>query len=153
MPIYSLERTQVLPITQEQAWEFFSSPYNLPKITPPSMNFRILNNPESPAYAGQIILYKVSPFGGINTHWLTEITHVREGEFFVDEQRSGPYVLWHHQHIFRAVSGGVEMRDIVHYQLPFGWLGAIVHKLLVRKKLESIFSYRYRVLEEMFGSV
>jgi len=102
-------------------------------------------------YAGQLIEYRVSPVLGIPMYWMTEITHVVEGKYFIDEQRFGPYALWHHQHHFRAVEGGVEMTDIVHYKIPLGPLGWIADRLFVRQKLEQIFDYRYRKVSEMFG--
>lgn len=104
-------------------------------------------------YPGQIIAYTVSPLLGIPLYWMTEITHVREQQFFVDEQRVGPYALWHHQHHFKAIPNGVEMKDIVHYKLPLGWLGQLGNALFVRRQLESIFDYRWNVLEERFGKM
>jgi ligand-binding SRPBCC domain-containing protein len=152
MQARSLRRVQVLPITLERAWDFFSDPGNLAKITPDGMGFHILSE-ERPArmYAGQLIEYRVSPVLGIPMYWMTEITHVVEGKYFIDEQRFGPYALWHHQHHFREVEGGVEMTDIVHYKIPLGLLGWIADRLFVRQKLEQIFDYRYRKVSEMFG--
>ncbi|MCS7035897.1 MAG: SRPBCC family protein [Saprospiraceae bacterium] len=153
MGVYSLERVQRLPISIEEAWDFFSSPLNLRDITPPYMQFQVLSDPRwvGRMYPGQIITYTVRPVLGIPLFWMTEITHVREGEFFVDEQRIGPYALWHHQHHFRPIEGGVEMTDLVHYRLPLGPLGALAHALFVRRQLEEIFDYRYQVLEKRFG--
>lgn len=102
-------------------------------------------------YAGQIITYRVSPVLGIPLFWMTEITHVREGEYFVDEQRKGPYAMWHHQHFFKPIPGGVEMTDIVNYELPLGILGDIAHLLFVKKQVEGIFEYRVKALEDRFG--
>jgi ligand-binding SRPBCC domain-containing protein len=152
MQARSLRRVQVLPITLERAWDFFSDPGNLAKITPDGMGFHILSK-ERPArmYAGQLIEYRVSPVLGIPMYWMTEITHVVEGKYFIDEQRFGPYALWHHQHHFRAVEGGVEMTDIVHYKIPLGLLGWIADRLFVQQKLEQIFDYRYRKVAAMFG--
>lgn len=155
MSVYTLERVQRLPISIEEAWAFFSSPLNLRDITPPYMRFRVLSDPKwlGRMYPGQIITYTVRPLLGVPMFWMTEITHVREGEFFVDEQRIGPYALWHHQHHFRVIENGVEMTDLVHYRLPLGVLGKLAHALLIRRQLEAIFDYRYRVLEERFGRV
>jgi ligand-binding SRPBCC domain-containing protein len=116
------------------------------------MGFHILSK-ERPArmYAGQLIEYRVSPVLGIPMYWMTEITHVVDGMYFIDEQRFGPYALWHHQHHFRAVEGGVEMTDIVHYKIPLGLLGWIADRLFVRQKLEQIFDYRYRKVAELFS--
>ncbi|PKQ70879.1 SRPBCC family protein [Raineya orbicola] len=149
--LYQLYRRQILPISLEEAWEFFSSPFNLKKITPPDMGFEVkLISPEQKMYAGMIIAYKVRPLLGIPMNWVTEITHVREPYFFVDEQRFGPYSLWHHQHHFREVAEGVEMEDLVSYKVPLGILGRLANVLFVRKRLEYIFDYRYKVLEEIF---
>jgi len=104
-------------------------------------------------YAGQIITYTVKPLFGIPMKWMTEITQVREGEHFIDEQRFGPYRLWHHQHFFKTIPGGVEMVDLVHYKLPLWILGNIAHGLFVRQQLEGIFDYRYAVLEKRFGKI
>ncbi|SOC80203.1 Ligand-binding SRPBCC domain-containing protein [Salinimicrobium sediminis] len=152
MTIYSLHSTQKLPISIEEAWRFFSDPKNLKVITPPYMGFDITAGGDRPMFAGQIIQYIVTPVAGIRTKWVTEITHVQEPLYFVDEQRFGPYALWHHKHFFRKFEGGVEMEDIVDYKLPFGILGRLVHKPVVRKKLEEIFNFRQKKLLEIFGS-
>lgn len=153
MAVYTLERVQRLPISLDEAWTFFSSPANLKLITPPEMGFDILSDERwvKQMYAGQIIAYTVRPLMNIPMYWMTEITHVREKEFFIDEQRSGPYTIWHHQHHFRPIPGGVEMTDLLHYKLPLGWLGDLVHALFVRRRVQDIFDYRYKVLEKRFG--
>ncbi|MEN9523110.1 MAG: hypothetical protein RL065_1487 [Bacteroidota bacterium] len=149
--IHIIKQTQFLPISMEKAWDFFSTPENLNKITPDDLSFKINSALPSKVYAGQMIIYKVSPFKNITFDWLTEITQVNEPHLFIDEQRFGPYALWHHEHHFKEVDGGVEMTDIVHYKLPFGWFGNLFHGLLVKPKLNQIFSYRYKVLEAMFS--
>lgn len=148
--IYTLEVSQFLKIGQEEAWNFFSSPGNLSKITPPSMGFVITSGPVKPMYAGQIISYRVSPFAGIRANWVTEITRVEEGRFFVDEQRFGPYRMWHHEHIFEPMDSGVLMTDRVSYKLPMGILGRLAHPLFVKNKLHRIFEYRESKLNELF---
>jgi len=151
MRLHSLKRVQVLPITLEKAWDFFSDPANLATITPSGMGFHILSEHRPDRmYAGQLIEYRVSPLLGIPLHWVTEITHVVEGKYFIDEQRFGPYSLWHHQHHFREVEGGVEMTDIVHYKIPLGLIGRLANVLFVRGKLEAIFNYRYVTVEKLF---
>lgn len=151
MKIYTLTRKQFLPITLEQAWDFFSTPKNLSKITPAHMGFEILyQSGGEKTYAGQIIRYRVQILPGIKAHWVTEITHVKELEYFVDEQRFGPYALWHHQHSFKAVPGGVEMLDEVNYAIPFGLLGRLAHGLFVGREVSRIFGYRFQVLEDYF---
>lgn len=151
MKLHRLHTVQRLPISPEAAWTFFSSPRNLPVITPPWLDFQITNDPPEAMHAGAIIAYTIRPALGLKVRWVTEITHVEAPHFFVDEQRFGPYRFWHHQHRFRAVEGGVEAEDLVHYALPLGPLGAFTHAVTVRKRLEAIFAYRREVLAERFG--
>jgi len=157
MKIYTLQTKQFLPMSLEEAWAFFSSPANLAKITPEQMGFKILHISKGPVgekmYQGQLIRYKVNVLPLISVHWVTEITHVDEPNFFVDEQRFGPYALWHHQHHFKAVEGGVEMRDEVNYAIPFGLLGRLANWLFVGKQVNAIFAHRYQVLEKRFAKV
>ncbi|MGV3640017.1 MAG: SRPBCC family protein [Adhaeribacter sp.] len=152
MSLYLLERTQFLPVSLEEAWAFFSAPGNLAHITPPEMGFEVLSESGTGSiYPGQIITYYVRPLLGLRFFWMTEITHVKDREYFVDEQRAGPYSFWHHTHFFRPVAGGVEMRDQVYYKLPFGLLGKLAHALVVRQKLAAIFDFRYQYLEKRFA--
>ncbi len=152
MDIYRIQKKQSLPADITTAWNFLSNPGNLKLITPPDMGFDILSNDPLPEmYAGQIISYKIKPFTGIALTWVTEITHVNEPFYFVDEQRFGPYKFWHHQHHLKEIPGGVEMTDIIHYALPLGFLGNIANKITVRKKLNEIFAFRFHKLESMFG--
>ncbi len=148
--IYTLRVSQWLNISMNEAWEFFSSPENLEKITPPHMGFVITSGSPAKMFAGQIITYKVSPIPGIKTNWVTEITHVDEQHYFVDEQRFGPYSMWHHEHHFEIQDNGVLMTDRVSYKLPFGFLGKIAHWFFVKKQLQKIFDYREEVLKKMF---
>lgn len=152
MKIYQLHTVQRLPISLQEAWKFFSDPANLKVITPSYMGFDITAGGDRSMFAGQIIQYIVTPVAGIKTKWVTEITHVKEPEYFVDEQRFGPYALWHHKHFFREIDRGVEMEDIIDYKLPLGVLGQAVHPLIVRPKLEEIFNFRRKKLEDLFGS-
>jgi ligand-binding SRPBCC domain-containing protein len=137
----------------EEVWDFISSPQNLKKITPQNMGFdiRTPNLPDK-IYEGMIVSYTVRPLLGIPTTWVTEITHIRDKSYFVDEQRIGPYKLWHHQHIIVPVENGVLMKDIVSYQPPFGWLGSIANALVIRNKLNEIFDFRTQALEKIFPS-
>lgn len=149
--VYSLKTVQHIPADINTAWDFFSNPANLAAITPTSMGFKTISKHHGEKmYAGQIIEYKVSPVLGIPLYWMTEITHVEDKKYFVDEQRFGPYSLWHHQHHFKEVGGGVEMTDIVHYKIPYWFIGDIANSLFISKQLKSIFDYRYRKVEEMF---
>ena len=150
--VYSLKTIQKIPISLDQAWDFFSKPDNLKDITPSNLGFNIISKDHgSTMYPGQIIEYTVKPVLGIPLYWMTEITHVADKQYFVDEQRFGPYSLWHHQHHFKAVDGGVEMTDIVHYKLPFWILGDIANTLFVKKQLDTIFNYRFQAVEKRFG--
>ena len=150
--VYSLKTVQHLPITMEQAWDFFSSPANLKEITPANLGFNIVSQHHGEKmYAGQIIEYTVKPVLGLPLYWMTEITHVEDKKYFVDEQRFGPYSMWHHQHHFKATPNGVEMTDIVHYKLPFWFLGDIANMLFVNQQLKTIFDYRHQIVEKKFG--
>jgi ligand-binding SRPBCC domain-containing protein len=151
MKLYQLHAKQILPISKEVAWDFLSDPENLAVITPPHMGFTILSKGTKKMFPGQIIQYKVSPFPGYTTRWVTEITHVKEGEYFVDEQRFGPYAMWHHKHFITSVAGGVEMEDIIDYKIPFGMLGQMANGLVVEKQLRTIFKFREHKLIELFG--
>jgi ligand-binding SRPBCC domain-containing protein len=150
---YSLHRETLLRTTLDKAWDFFTSPLNLSKITPPEMGFVVTSDfqKDTKVYPGMIITYKVSPLFGIKVNWMTEITHVKEHEYFVDEQRFGPYALWHHQHHFKEIEGGVLMTDHVNYAIPYGFIGRIANSLVVKKKLKEVFDYREKVIQEIFG--
>jgi ligand-binding SRPBCC domain-containing protein len=153
MPFYQKIQEQKIKASLDEVWDFISSPRNLKEITPKYMGFDIIT-PDIPdkMYQGMIIGYKVSPVLGIKTSWLTEITHVVDKKYFVDEQRIGPYKLWHHQHILEELpDGSVLMKDIVTYQPPFGFLGAIANTLLIRKKLNEIFAFRNQAVNKRFG--
>jgi ligand-binding SRPBCC domain-containing protein len=152
MAVHILHRIQLIPAPLDKVWSFFADPANLPVITPPDMQFVVLSATEGDQiYAGQLIEYKLRPLRWMRTRWLTEITQVEPGHSFVDEQRRGPYGLWHHQHHFRNIQGGVEMTDQVHYTVPFGFLGDLADALVVRPKLDKLFRYRQQVVEELFG--
>lgn len=152
MSVHSIKTVQHIPVSLPEAWAFFSSPANLARITPGNMGFHIISKHHGDRlYPGQIIEYTIKPLWGIKWYWMTEITHVQPGQFFIDEQRYGPYSLWHHQHHFQEVEGGVEMTDIVHYKIPGWWFGDLLHALVIRKKLQGIFAYRYQQIEQLFG--
>lgn len=149
--IYQLKREQQLYCDIQSAWDFFSSPHNLSRITPKEMGFVVLSDlPEGDIYKGMIIDYTVSPVLGIPLKWQTEITEVNYQKSFTDFQKKGPYKLWRHHHEFIPNQNGVLMVDTVDYELPFGVIGRIVHSLMVKKKLEHIFNYRNQVLEALF---
>lgn len=152
MAFYQFKQEQKVNGSMEEVWDFISSPANLKEITPDYMGFDITSEgiPEK-MYPGMIITYIVKPVLGIKTPWMTEITQVKELEFFIDEQRVGPYKLWHHQHFIEPIEGGVLMKDIVTYAPPFGFLGALANKLMIRKKLQEIFDYRTLAVERKFG--
>jgi ligand-binding SRPBCC domain-containing protein len=151
MKIYTLKRTQILPIDIQQAWDFLSDARNLARITPPYMGFKILYfSGQESLYAGQIIRYQVQGIPGVPMQWVTEITHVNPPYYFVDEQRFGPYAFWHHQHMLKVVDQGVEMTDEVNYALPLGFLGRLAHIIFVKRALTNIFEYRFKKLNEIF---
>ena len=151
MKIYRFTKSQLLPITIDKAWAFLSDAKNLKKITPDYMGFNIIEKEDTKMYAGQIIQYIVTPILGIPTKWVTEITPVKDKSYFVDEQRFGPYSLWHHKHFIKEVDGGVEMLDIIDYKIPFGLIGRIANPILVKPKLNEIFDYRKQKLIDLFG--
>lgn len=152
--VYSFKTVQKIPIGLDKAWDFFSNPANLQEITPGNLGFKIISKHHGDKmYAGQVIEYQVSPVLGIPLYWMTEITHVKDREYFVDEQRYGPYSMWHHQHHFKIIEGGVEMTDIIHYRLPLWFLGDIANSLFVKKQLQQIFDYRFKRVEEVFGTL
>lgn len=152
MAFYQLIKTQKLPVSVNEIWDFISSPINLKEITPEHMGFKVTGNTGSEKmYPGVIITYKVSPLLGIKLNWMTEITQVREYEYFVDEQRIGPYKMWHHQHKIEQIDGGVLMTDIVTYLPPMGILGALANSLIIKNHLQQIFDFRTVALEKRFG--
>lgn len=152
MKIYQYKTSQKLNISKNNAWEFFSNPANLSKITPPWLGFQVTSSLPEKMYAGLIITYSVKPVLNIAQTWVTEITHVNEPNYFVDEQRFGPYRMWHHEHIFKETSDGkIVMEDIISYAIPFGIFGRIANKFIVSKKISEIFAFRKQILEKMFG--
>ncbi|MEZ4811300.1 MAG: SRPBCC family protein [Allomuricauda sp.] len=153
MKLYQLRSKQVLPISLKEAWDFLSDPKNLKTITPEHMGFHILSGVERPMFSGQVIQYTVKPFPLFSVKWVTEITHVVPRDYFVDEQRFGPYALWHHKHFLKEIPMGVEMEDVVDYKLPWGLLGRIAHTFVIKKQLKEIFAYRAQKLKTLFGSM
>lgn len=149
---YQLHREQQLFCDLDTAWNFFSNPNNLSKITPKDMGFTVLSQPDSDKiYEGMLIDYTVSPILRIPLSWQTRITQVDWNKSFTDFQQKGPYKYWNHFHEFIPNDKGVLMRDTVDYELPLGVLGTVAHQIMVKKKLESIFNYRYSVLENLFN--
>jgi ligand-binding SRPBCC domain-containing protein len=152
MAVYVLKAVQKLPVDMDTAWDFFTRPGNLQRITPKEMKF-IITTPftSDKAYPGEIITYRVSPVAGIPLTWVTEITQLKSKEYFVDEQRFGPYSMWHHEHHFKTIDGGVEMTDVVYYKIPFWFIGDIAHTLFIKNKLKQIFTFRFQKIDELFG--
>jgi len=144
-----LEYVLHVEASADAVWRFFSNPHNLPRITPPWLDLRIVSPAPERIYPGLILEYRVRPARGLQVAWVTEITHVREGELFVDEQRFGPYRFWHHQHLFRATGRSVEVRDVVHYLLPGGFLGRPFLRRWVGRQLEAIFAYRQEAVRRL----
>ncbi|PTQ92889.1 ligand-binding SRPBCC domain-containing protein [Mucilaginibacter yixingensis] len=152
MKTYLLTWQQDIPISVAEAWEFFRSPLNLAKITPDNVKFKVTSpyTAHTQMYPGMIITYKISPFLGVEMDWMTEITHVQDQQYFVDEQRFGPYALWHHQHHFEAIPGGTRMRDILNYAIPYGPIGRLANNLFVEKQIRQIFEFREEAIRKMF---
>ena len=153
MKIFKIHTKQKLPITIEEGWGFLSNPKNLSCITPNYMKFKITDCDFKPVYQGQIIQYTVRPLLNIPLKWVTEITHVVKENYFVDEQRFGPYSLWHHKHFLREIDGGIEMEDIIHYKIPLGFIGEFLNFLFIKNQLKEIFEYRKNKLIEIFGEI
>ena len=149
--IFQLSAKIVLPIGLDEAWDFFSNPANLKIITPDYMGFHIMSSTDENMYPGQIISYKVSPLLGIKMNWVSEITHVEHKRFFVDEQKVGPYAMWHHKHFLKEIEGGTEITDIVHYKLPISLIANRFHSILVKPRLKEIFEFRTNILNIMFS--
>lgn len=148
--VYTLTTYMILPIRIDDAWNFFSNPGNLAKITPAEMGFYITSGEPQKMFAGQIITYKIGIFPGIKNNWVTEITQVNENQYFIDEQRFGPYKMWHHEHHFKTVNDGVAMTDRVTFKIPFGIFGRMAYRLFIRRKLLQIFSFRTEILSSYF---
>ena len=155
MKIYRIEFNQKVPITVDKAWDFFSSPSNLAELTPKAMAFDVTTPgmENTKMYPGLIITYKVAPLFGIKLDWVTEITQVKDKEYFIDEQRFGPFAFWHHNHHFKEIEGGVEMHDILHYSVGFGPIGRIANMVMVHNQINEIFDYRYEKVIELFGEI
>lgn len=154
MAFYQLKKEQFIAASLTEVWDFVSSPLNLQKITPPYMGFQIMSAdlPEK-IYPGMIIVYRVRPIPFVPMRWVTEITHVSPGHYFVDEQRVGPYTLWHHEHHLKQVEGGVLMTDIVSYSPPFGFIGRIANCLFIKRQLSAIFSFREKAINQIFTNM
>jgi ligand-binding SRPBCC domain-containing protein len=149
--IYEIHTRQKLPISKQEAWDFLSDPKNLQEIMPDEMGFEIMSGADRKMFTGQLLQYKVTPLPGFKTKWVTEITHVQKPDYFVDIQLYGPYALWHHKHFIHEIEGGVEIEDLVHYKIPFGILGRMMHPILVKPKLNEIFKTREAKMVEKFG--
>jgi ligand-binding SRPBCC domain-containing protein len=153
MKLYTLERSQVIRASLADAWQFFSDPHNLAGLTPPELNLVVPADTPHSIHPGMIIAYRIRALVGTPASWVTEITHVTDRRMFVDEQRLGPYRFWHHQHHFRETGEGVEVRDLVHYSLPFGPLGKLVHAMVIKARLKEIFDYRVDAIRSEFGQI
>ena len=151
--IHYLHREQIIPMPVEKVWEYFCNPKNLNEITPSDMNFEIIKGGDLKMFEGQLIEYRVEFIHGIHSLWLTEIAHVRDCEYFVDEQRIGPYRFWYHEHRFESTTNGTKMIDHVTYAVPFAFLGDMLNALWIGKRLENIFDFRRHKIAELFGEV
>ena len=149
MKLYQIKLKQILPMMLNDAWNFFSNPRNLSKITPPWLKLKITSDLPDRMYEGMIISYKVYPLLGIPSNWVTEITRMKELEYFIDEQCIGPYKFWHHQNLFKEIEEGIEMTDIVNYAIPLDPLSRPLNTLVVGKKINEIFEYRKELLNDL----
>lgn len=150
--MYYLEKNSFVPLPLDKCWDFFSSPENLSKITPDEMDFVITSNSNlGEMYEGMMITYTVRPLWGIKISWVSEITVIKEKKYFIDEQREGPYKVWHHEHHFSAEDGGVRMTDKIYYSIPFGFIGKIANALIVKRQLKGIFDHREESISKLFG--
>lgn len=141
-----------LPLSLAECWDFFSTPNNLQKLTPAYLGFSSDYANQETMYAGQIIIHHIRPILGIAVKWVTEITHVDKPHYFIDEQRFGPYKFWHHEHRFKSINQGVEIMDIIHYELPLGIIGTLINAIKVKRDIEAIFHYRTNKLNQLFGT-
>ena len=148
--IHQLKQEQFLPISLETAWDFFATPQNLNLITPKELVFEIRSSLPEKIYPGLIISYRIKPMLNVPLEWVTEITHMHASAYFVDEQRKGPFRIWHHEHHFKAVEGGVLMTDLLHYDIGKSVLGWLAGHLFVHRQVKEIFEYRYQLLEKHF---
>ena len=152
MAAHSIKTVQKIPAPLEKVWEYFSNPGNLEAITPAGMTFKVISPQRgNTMYSGQIIEDRVKPLWSIPVYWMTEITQIKDKQYFIDEQRFGPYKFWHHQHHFKEIPGGVEMTDLIHYKNRLWVFGRMANALFVKNKLKLIFDYRFKKAEELFG--
>jgi len=149
---YKLERVQRVSAPRSKVFAFFSDAFNLERLTPPFLNFRILTPRPIDIQTDTIIEYRIKLFG-IPMYWRTRILRFEPQTVFIDSQERGPYVLWHHTHTFEDHGDETLMTDTVLYRLPLGPLGWVAHALFVRRTLERIFNYRHDVLADVMGEV
>lgn len=152
MKIYTLSNSQKLPITIEEAWDFLSDPTQLETITSSDMEFKTVTPLPEKMYEGMLMHYQIAPLAGIRLNWVTQITHIEKGVRFIDEQRLGPFRFWHHEHRLIEMDDGIVMQDIVHYVMPFSFIGRIAHWTSIRKLLESLFKFRTEQIETYFNN-
>ena len=151
--LYTLYAKQTVAKEIDLLWNFFRKPRNLDKLTPEDVEFKIISGKSDDFYSGKIISYKIKPFKMINFNWVTEISQVKEGSYFVDNQIFGPYKMWHHEHHFKSNSDGTtDIIDIVKYKVPFYILGKLMHKIFIRKKLFKIFMFRQKKINDLFNN-
>ncbi len=150
--MYSILYRQIIPRPIEQTWDFFSNPANLKLLTPAGMKFELMNESIDEMYEGIVLGYTLAPLAGIKLSWYSEITKIEAKKYFIDQQLKGPFKIWHHQHHFRETDSGTEVTDLVHYELPLGFIGKLFHPLFVERRVKDMFEYRYQKARELFGS-
>ena len=151
--LYTLYAKQTVNKEVGVLWDFFRKPRNLNKLTPEDVHFEIKSGKSDDFYEGKIISYKIKPFKLLALNWVTEISQVKEGSYFIDNQVSGPYKMWHHEHHFKSnADGTTEIIDKVKYKVPFYILGRLMHKVFIRNKLLSIFNFRQKKINDLFNN-
>tara|TARA_B110000444_G_scaffold244587_1_gene264189 strand:- start:563 stop:1060 length:498 start_codon:yes stop_codon:yes gene_type:complete len=151
--LFTLYAKQTVETKVDVLWDFFKKPSNLNKLTPQDVHFKIKSGKSDDFYEGKIISYKIQPFKLIALNWVTEISHVKEGSYFIDNQVSGPYKMWHHEHRFKSnTDGTTEIIDKVKYKVPFYILGRLMHKILIKRKLLEIFTFRQKQINDLFNN-
>lgn len=152
--LYTLYAKQTVDKDISILWDFFTKPSNLNKLTPEDVHFKIKSGDSDDFYEGKIISYKIKPFKLASLNWITEISKVKEGSYFIDNQISGPYKIWHHEHHFKINDNGTtEIIDKVKYKVPFYILGRVIHKIFLRRKLFNIFMFRQKKINELFNNI
>ena len=150
MKLHKLKFNTTINANISDVWAFFINPNNLEVLTPNNMQFKITCDADNTMYAGKIISYVITPLANIPMTWVTEITQCKELDYFIDEQRFGPYKFWHHVHQFIEDDGKTKMTDELTYSFYGGAIGDLIQNKIITKKIEGIFNYRSIKINEYF---